>query len=345
MASPKALRSPDLRNGAFHRSKGGCASVTDRMHRAKLRKCLDGSRHRRVARQGQDDQQVPGEKLRGLRFVRPHPGPSVEGRLRRPRRRFRDDLGRRREVGEADGRYRQGRQRLRRRDPRDRSRSRGRGDLLARAGGSEEQEGSEGREGQPGDLQRHHQERRQRSHGQAARDRRGTRRRLSRPPRARLSRRFHALAGALAQAAGRPLGRPRAVGDVAHHLRARARDREVRQTRILVDQRRVGDEERQSVPRAPRRRRRREARPARHRQRGPGPRAPGRAREGRLFRHQGRGQAGAAQSLAAVHHLDHAAGGEPQARLRAEPPPPAAGGSIPNRVRRPAAPSSATATG
>ena len=36
-----------------------------------------------------------------------------------------------------------------------------------------------------------------------------------------------------------------------------------------------------------------------------------------LHRHLGRGQAGAAQSAAALHHLDHAAGSQPQARLRA----------------------------
>src|SRR5476651_2356210 len=39
----------------------------------------------------------------------------------------------------------------------------------------------------------------------------GARRRLSRPPRPRLSGRLHPVAGAVAQAAGQPLGRPRAV--------------------------------------------------------------------------------------------------------------------------------------
>jgi hypothetical protein len=51
---------------------------------------------------------------------------------------------------------------------------------------------------------------------------------LSRPPRARLSRRLHALAGAVAQAAGRALGRPRAVGGAAPRLRPRAGDRGLR---------------------------------------------------------------------------------------------------------------------
>ena len=52
-------------------------------------------------------------------------------------------------------------------------------------------------------------------------------RRLSRAPRARLSRRLHALAGAVAQAAGRALGRPRAVGGAAPRLRPRERDRAI----------------------------------------------------------------------------------------------------------------------
>ena len=48
---------------------------------------------------------------------------------------------------------------------------------------------------------------------------------------------FNAFAGAVAQAAGRALGRPRAVGGAAHRLRPRARDREIRRARILVDRR------------------------------------------------------------------------------------------------------------
>ena len=61
-----------------------------------------------------------------------------------------------------------------------------------------------------------------------AQDRRRAGRRLSRPPRARLPGRLHALPRALAQAAGRPLGRPRAVGGAAAGLRPRAGDREIR---------------------------------------------------------------------------------------------------------------------
>ena len=44
-------------------------------------------------------------------------------------------------------------------------------------------------------------------------------------PRARLSRGLHPLARAVAQAAGQPLGRPRAIGGAAPDLRARVGDR------------------------------------------------------------------------------------------------------------------------
>ena len=81
----------------------------------------------------------------------------------------------------------------------------------------------------------------------SARDRRGAGRRLSRPPRARLSRRLQPFAGAVAQAAGRALGGPRAVGGAAHRLRPRARDREIRRARILVD-RRPSEDRRPSAP-------------------------------------------------------------------------------------------------
>ena len=59
----------------------------------------------------------------------------------------------------------------------------------------------------------------------AARARSGPDRRLSRPPRARLPVRLHALAGAVAQAARRQERGPRAVGRAAPDRRARARDR------------------------------------------------------------------------------------------------------------------------
>ena len=59
-------------------------------------------------------------------------------------------------------------------------------------------------------------------------DRPGAGRRLPGAPRARLPRRLHAVAGAVAQAARRALGRARAVGGAAPRLRPRARDRDVR---------------------------------------------------------------------------------------------------------------------
>ena len=67
----------------------------------------------------------------------------------------------------------------------------------------------------------------------SARARRGSDRRLSGAPRARLSGRLHALAGAVAQAARRQVGGPRAVGGAAPDRRSRARDRGVPRRRNI----------------------------------------------------------------------------------------------------------------
>ena len=90
---------------------------------------------------------------------------------------------------------------------------------------------AEGHAGRARHLQRHHQGRgAERACGSRAR----STRRWSTPtgaPRPRLSRRLQPVAGAVAQAPGRALGRPRAVGGAAARLRPRARDREVRRRR------------------------------------------------------------------------------------------------------------------
>ena len=118
-------------------------------------------------------------------------------------------------------------------DPRHRPRPRGRGDLVARAGGAESAPRAQGCRRQAGRLQRGHQERRGRGVPPPARDRPRAGRRLSGAPRARLSGRLHLVAGAVAQTAGQPLGRPRAIGGAAPDLRARSRDRGVQIARIL----------------------------------------------------------------------------------------------------------------
>ncbi len=152
----------------------------------------------------------------------------------------------------------------------------------------------------------------------SAPDRRRAGRRLYGAPRAGLSGRLHPLPGAVAQAAGRPLRRPRAVGGAAAGLRPRARDREASC--------------RANTGRWPRRLRRRAAKPSRRawsaptarRSRGstsapaPKPKTSGRRSRPRPFTvATGRGEAGPAQSAGALHHLDPAAGSQPQARLRA----------------------------
>ena len=84
----------------------------------------------------------------------------------------------------------------------------------------------------------------------AARDRPRAGRGLSGAPGARLSGRLHAVAGAVAQIAGQPLGGPRAIGRAASGLRARSRDRGVQGARILDHRGRVQDRGRRPLHRA-----------------------------------------------------------------------------------------------
>ena len=150
-------------------------------------------------------------------------------------------------------------------------------------------------------------------------DRRRAGRRLSRPPRARLSRRLHALAGAVAQAAGaRSAGR---VQSVALRLVC---DRELEienfvAARILVAGRDARDAARRHASR------RASSAPTARRSSGS---TSARAREAEAFKRGARdarpsrvasveAKPAQAQPAAALHHLDAAAGGEPQARLRA----------------------------
>ena len=119
---------------------------------------------------------------------------------------------------------------------RHRPRSRGRGDLLAYPAPAGEEEGpEEGHARRARRLQRRHQAGDPGGAGQSAPDRRAAGRGLPRPPRARLSRRLHAVAGAVAQAAGSAIGRPRAVRRAAPRLRPRGGDRGVQDRRVLDD--------------------------------------------------------------------------------------------------------------
>ena len=183
--------------------------------------------------------------------------------------------------------------------------------------GAEGKARAQGPEDRARGVQRDHQAVGRRGDEAPARDRCRAGRCLSGAPRARLSRRLHALAGAVAQAAGRALGRARAVGRAAAGLRPRARDREVRRARILVAGRDARDPAQRHLRGAPGRRRRQEDPAPRHRHGRRGARVQARPRDRAVHRLLGRGQARQAQSPAPVHHLDDAAGGKPQARLRA----------------------------
>ena len=153
----------------------------------------------------------------------------------------------------------------------------------------------------------------------AARDRRGAREGLPRPPRARLSGRLQPLAAAVeeSRSVGR-VGGPRAEPRAAHDLRARGGDRRVRAARVLDARGRV----REGVPvlqGAPHRVRRREGRAVHDHVRSPGRGSPPRPRAGRgrhARRRERREEAAQAQPVAALHDLDPAAGSRAQARLR-----------------------------
>ena len=94
-----------------------------------------------------------------------------------------------------------------------------RGHLLAHPRDSEEQKAAQGQARRSCCVQCCDQGRSPGGDAQSARDRRGPRRRLPGAPRARLPSRLQPLAGPVAKAARRTLGRARAVGGVAHRLR------------------------------------------------------------------------------------------------------------------------------
>ena len=104
-----------------------------------------------------------------------------------------------------------------------------------------------------------------RGHAPSARDRRAPGQCLSRPPGARLSRRLHALPGAVAETAWRPLRRPGAVGGAPARLRPRARDRAIQGSGILVDPGRACHDQERDLPGQAGLSRGQEARKVRHR--------------------------------------------------------------------------------
>ena len=171
---------------------------------------------------------------------------------------------------------------------------------------------------QPHQLQRDHPQRRPLRHRPSARSRSAADRGLSGPPRAGLSGGLHAVAGAVAQAARQPQRRPRAVGRAAPDLRPRGRDRgrsgrantgrsrrcsltpagapfTARLTHLNGKRLDQFDLNNETLALA---------------------RQGARWKPGRFTVGSVETQAGQAQPAAAVHHLDAAAGGVAQARLR-----------------------------
>ncbi len=276
---------------------------------------------------------LPRARLRRRVVDRPHPRPppervrstrEVQGRevgppRRQRRQRVRADL--RRRPAEAEGRLRvegeaQGRRRVAARDGR---RPRGRGDRLAPRAGAE----AEG-PGAPDGLPRDHPP------GDRARARRDPqhrpepRRRPGSAPRARPAVRLRGLAGALAEGDAGTVGRARPVGRDPARRRARTRALGVHRRGLLGHRRdaRPGCVHgaalvrRRSARRAgPRLRTRRRAEEQRRgaARRGRCPPPGGLARRRRVPGCVGRREAVHASPRAAVHDLDVATGGEPQA--------------------------------
>ena len=205
-----------------------------------------GRRRRRIPDQGQDHQQVPGRRLSRPVELRARARPAGEGRLGPARGRFPDHLRAARRSEAADQRDRERAQGCSAPLSRDRPGPRGRGDLLASAGGAQGARRDQRRRRQARGVPRDHQGCRARGDAPSARPRRRPDRRLPGAPRARLSGRLHPFSGALAQAPGLSLGRPRAVGGAAPDLRARERDRGVSAARVLDHRGRV--RERPRVP-------------------------------------------------------------------------------------------------
>ena len=127
---------------------------------------------------------------------------------------------------------------------------------------------------------------------------------------------LHPFAGAVAQAARRTFGGPRAVRRAPAGVRPRSGDRSVRGPGILVRRGGSHDASRRASAGPARRSRRREARQVRPRRRGGGRSCGGAGLRGALPRRGDQEQAGQAKPRTALYHLHPPAGGRAQAGLR-----------------------------
>ena len=278
-------------------------------------------RHRRIACEGEDDLQVPGQRVRRARLGRPRRRPAEQGSVDRRRQRLQADVraDRARQAGgQGPARADEGRQRA---VPRDGRGPRGRGHQLAPARVPEAEDPGEAdgvpRDHQGGDRPRRHQ---------PARHRLRPRRRRRDPPPARPPVRLRGLAGAVAPGQPRPVRRSRAEPVGPPDRRARARADRLRHRRLLGHRAAHRARRRRSPPRssrstAPGSRPARTSPPTgvpkanvvvRRRGHAPG-RWPTRSRRADFTRPLGRGEAVPQLAEGAVHDVHAAAGGRPQA--------------------------------
>ena len=214
---------------------------------------LDESRHRRVAGQGQDDQQIPRQGLRVW--------PPMATSATCPRRKARSirtaispcygmSIDKNGQTLTAIAKAAKGASRLILATDPDRE---GEAITWHIARDPEAKRPAQGQDGAAGGVHRDHPARGPRGDATSRARSPPPGRCAAGAPRARLPGRLQPFAGAVAQGAARALRRPRAVAGAAHDLRARGGDRSVRRARILDDRSRVRDIRQAAVHRQARR--------------------------------------------------------------------------------------------
>ena len=229
-AAPELLQEGRPRGRRGHGRKRAAEIAGRRPQNAARRPVCRG---RGIPGQGEDDRGLARPAIPGGGDPRPCSRPAGESGLGRPRGRVFDGL-RDRQGGSPDARRgRPGAGECRGADPRHRPGPGGRGDRLAGAGLAHRTERDRRQEGRARNLPRG--DRRGGAGGarQSARHRHGPGPGLAGPPGIGLPGGLRPVAGAVAQAAGLPLGGPGAVGGAAPDLRARGRDRGLRAAAIL----------------------------------------------------------------------------------------------------------------
>ena len=229
-AAPQMLQEGLPRGRRGHGRKGTAASAGSRRRDRPPRPACGG---RGIAGQGEDDRGLARPVMPGDGDPGPCLGPAVEGGLGEAGGRLRHALRDRAAGGPDARRDRPGAGDRRRAGARHRPGPGGRGDRLAGSGLAGATGRNRRQEGRARNLPRGDRRGGPGGARQLPRHRHGPGPGLAGAARPRLPGRLRPVAGAVAQAAGLPLGGPGAVGGAAPDLRARGRDRGLRAAPIL----------------------------------------------------------------------------------------------------------------